>query len=72
MTKRDPKLEALRAEVKTAERVLMRGTPEDASEVKGAEGVNFLAYQAAFMRLDAYTRSQVEEVSPSRQIRAAA
>ena len=70
--KADPTLNARRNEVSAEYRKLVRGSAADACETKGAEGVNFLSYMAAVMRLDAYMASQVEEVSPSRTIEAEA
>jgi hypothetical protein len=67
----DTKLKALEAAVRAEYRKLINGSAADASEAKGAEGVNFLTYMEAVMRLDAYRKLiAVEEPSPSRSIAA--
>ena len=73
MAKVTSELKALMKASNAAWRLMMNGSVEDASAIPGQEGANYLAWCAAADAEAAYREAMnVEEVSPSRQIRAAA
>lgn len=73
MTKMTAELKALMKASNKAWRVMSNGSAEDACAIPGQEGPNYLAWCAAADAESAYRDAMnVEEVSPSRQFKAAA